>query len=170
VKVSVATPLHRCKGGQFVAHAKAMQGNPYDGRTLATVIPEIETSVGASLTWIVADAGYRGHNAPKDKAFKVHIAGQKRGLNPAIKRAFRRRSAIEPVIGHLKNEHRMNRNYLAGTRGDAANAVLAAGGYNFRFVILSLRLLSAWVSAAFTNASTSKVHPSIRVSAFFTGD
>lgn len=62
---------------------------------------------------------------------KVHIAGQKRGLNPAIKHAFRRRLAIERVIGHLKNEHRMNRNYLAGTRDDAANAVLATGGYNF---------------------------------------
>jgi len=159
VKVSVATPLNRCKGGQFVAHAKAMPGNPYDGHTLATVIPEIETSVGASLTRIVADAGYRGHNAPKDKAFKVHIAGLKRGLNPAIKRALRRRSAIEPVIGHLKNEHRMNRNHLAGTRGDAANAVLAAAGYNFRLLILWLRFLCAWVSAAFFEHATPKSQP-----------
>lgn len=56
---------------------------------------------------------YRGHNAPKDKQFMVNVAGQKRGLSPAIKRAFRRRSAVEPVIGHLKNEHRMTRNHLA---------------------------------------------------------
>ena len=47
VKVSIATPLNRCKGGQFIAHAKAMPGNPYDGHTLATVIPEIENMVGA---------------------------------------------------------------------------------------------------------------------------
>lgn len=159
VKVSVATPLHRCKGGQFVAHAKAMPGNPYDGHTLATVIPEIETSVGASLTRIVADAGYRGHNAPKDKAFKVHVAGHKRGLTAVIKRAFRRRSAIEPVIGHLKNEHRMTRNYLVGTRGDSANAVLAAAGYNFRLLILWISILCAWMSAALNAPATLKSTP-----------
>lgn len=159
VKASVATPLNRCKGGQFVAHAKAMPGNPYDGHTLATVIPEIESSIGASLTKIVADAGYRGHNAPKDKTFKVHVAGQKRGLTAAIKRAFRRRSAIEPVIGHLKNEHRMNRNYLVGTHGDAANVVLAAAGFNFRLLILWLRYLCAWITAAFADQSTAKFTP-----------
>jgi len=130
-----------------VLHAKALPGNPYDGHTLAVVIPEIEASVGASLTKIVADAGYRGHNAPKEKAFKVYVAGQKRGLSPAIKRAFRRRSAVEPVIGHLKNEHRMGRNHLAGSGGDAANAVLAAAGYNFRLLFLWISILCAWFSA-----------------------
>jgi IS5 family transposase len=147
VKVSVATPVNRCNGGQFVAHVKALPGNPYDGHTLGIVIPEIETSIGASLTRIVADAGYRGHNAPKDKQFKVYVAGQKRGLSAAIKRAFRRRSAVEPVIGHLKNEHRMNRNHLAGSHGDAANAVLAAAGYNFRLLFLWISLLCAWFIA-----------------------
>ena len=158
-KVSVATPLNRCKGGQFAAHVKAMPGNPYDGHTLATVIPEIESNLGASLSKIVADAGYRGHNAPKDKAFKVHVAGQKRGLTPAIKRAFRRRSAIEPVIGHLKNEHRMNRNYLVGTQGDAANAVLAAAGFNFKLLIRWLMFLCAWITAAVAAMSTAKSRP-----------
>jgi hypothetical protein len=64
VKVSVATTLARSKGGQFIAHVKAAPGNPYDGHTLETVIPEIETQIGASLARIVADRGYRGHNAP----------------------------------------------------------------------------------------------------------
>jgi len=45
---------------------------------------------------------------------------------------WRRRSAVEPVIGHAKNEHRMDRNFLKGTHGDATNAILAAAGYNFR--------------------------------------
>ena len=63
VKVSLATTLHRSKGGQFIAHAKALPGNPYDGHTLATVIPEIEAQIGATLSRIVADRGYRGHNA-----------------------------------------------------------------------------------------------------------
>ena len=109
-----------------------MPGNPYDGHTLATVIPEIETQIGANLSRIVADRGYRGHNAPPDRAFKVYISGQRRRVTEAIKRQLRRRSAIEPVFGHAKAEHRMGRNYLAGAHGDGANAVLAAAGYNFR--------------------------------------
>ncbi|RWK54654.1 IS5 family transposase, partial [Mesorhizobium sp.] len=59
VKVSVATPLYRSRGGQFVAHIKALPGNPYDGHTLATILPAIENSIGANLAKIVADAGYR---------------------------------------------------------------------------------------------------------------
>jgi len=145
VKVSVATPLQRCRGGQFVAHVQALPGNPYDGHTLATVIPDLEQTIGAELERIVTDAGYKGHHAPKEKRFKVYVAGQKRGLTPAIKRAFRRRSAVEPVIGHLKNEHRMGRNHLAHSTGDAINAVLAAVGYNFRLLLRWLALLYAWI-------------------------
>ena len=104
------------------------------------MIPEIETQIGASLARIVADRGYRGHNAPPDHKFKVYISGQRRRVTETIKRELRRRSAVEPVIGHAKGEHRMGRNYLAGAHGDAANAVLAAAGYNFR------RLL-AWLAA-----------------------
>jgi transposase, IS5 family len=130
VKVSIAIPLHRSAGGQFIAHAKAQPGNPYDGHTFATVIPEIETQIGASLARIVADRGYRGHNAPPGHKFRVYISGQRRRVTETIKRELRRRSAVEPVIGHAKAEHRMGRNYLAGTHGDDANAVLAAAGYN----------------------------------------
>ena len=139
VKVSVATTLNRSKGGQFIAHVKALPGNPYDGHTLATVLPQMEAQIGANLSRIVADRGYRGHNAPPDHKFKVYISGQKQGVTEAIKRDLRRRSAVEPCIGHLKSEHRMGRNHLAHAEGDAANAVLAAAGYNFR------RLL-AWLA------------------------
>ena len=83
----------------------------------------------------------RGHNAPPDHKFKVHTSGQKRRLTPQIKREFKRRAAIEPVIGHLKEHHRMGRNYLAHASGDAINAVLAAAGYNFRRLLAWLRLL-----------------------------
>jgi transposase, IS5 family len=147
VKVSVATPLRRCRGGQFVAHVKALPGNPYDGHTLACVIPQIETTVGAELARIVTDAGYKGHHAPQESRFRVYVAGRKRGLSAAIKRAFRRRAAIEPVIGHLKSEHRMGRNHLAHSAGDAVNAVLAAVGYNFRLLLRWLALLSALIGA-----------------------
>ena len=135
VKVSVATTLAHAKGGQFVTHVKALPGNPYDGHTLAVVIPDMQALVGNSIERILADKGYRGHNAPPDYKFRVFISGQKRGVTPRIKRELRRRSAVEPVIGHLKAEHRMGRNYLWYRRGDAANAVLAAAGYNFRRLI-----------------------------------
>jgi IS5 family transposase len=141
VKVSVATPVKHSAGGQFVTHVAALPGNPYDGHTLAKVIPAIEALVGNVLDRIVADAGYRGHNAPPDYKFKVYTAGQKRRVTEQIKRDFKRRAAIEPVIGHLKDDHRMGRNYLAHSSGDAINAVLAAAAYNFRRLIAWLRLL-----------------------------
>ena len=120
---------------------KALPGNPYDGHTLATVIPDMEALVGNTIDALLADNGYRGHNAPPDYKFRVFISGQKRRVTPQIKRELRRRSAVEPVIGHLKAEHRMGRNYLAYRHGDANNAVLAAAGYNFRRLIRWLRLL-----------------------------
>jgi IS5 family transposase len=83
----------------------------------------------------------RGHNAPPDYKFKVYTTGQKRRVTEQIKREFKRRAAIEPVIGHLKDDHRISRNHLAHAAGDAINAVLAAAGYNFRRLINWLRLL-----------------------------
>jgi IS5 family transposase len=162
VKVSIATTLNRSAGGQFIAHAKALPGNPYDGHTLATVIPDIQKQIGANINRIVADKGYRGHNAPADWKYRIYISGQKRGVIDAIKRDLRRRSAIEPVIGHAKSEHRMDRNYLKGSNGDAINAVLAAAGYNFRRLLAWLkRLLRVWLTASLdvkaTNFTTALV-------------
>jgi IS5 family transposase len=141
VKVSIATTVRRSKGGQFVTHVAALPGNPYDGHTLATVIPAMETLIGNTIERLLADAGYRGHNAPADYKFRIYTSGQKRRLTPQIKRELRRRAAIEPVIGHLKAEHRMGRNYLAHRAGDAINAVLAAAGYNFHLLLKWLELL-----------------------------
>ena len=148
----MATTLNRSKGDQFIAHVKALPGNPYGGHTLATVAPEIEAQIGVNLSRIVADRGYRGHNAPPEHKFKVYISGQRRGVADAIKRDPRRRSAIEPVIGHAKSDHRMGRNFLKGSHGDAANAVLAAAGYNFRRLLAWLEefwriLIMAWLAA-----------------------
>ncbi len=148
VKVSVATTLFRSRGGQFVAHVRALPGNPYDGHTLAQVIPDMEKQIGVSISRIVADRGYRGHNAPPEHKFSVFIAGQRRRVTEAIKRELRRRSAVEPVIGHLKSDHRMGRNFLAHAQGDAINAVLAAAGYNFRRLLAWLALFCAFILAA----------------------
>jgi transposase, IS5 family len=149
VKVSVATTLKHSKGGQFVAHVQALPGNPYDGHTLAEVIPAIEQLVGNTLERLHTDAGYRGHNAPPEYKFKIYTSKQKRRVTPAIKREMRRRAAVEPVIGHLKEDHRMDRNYLAHRHGDFNNAILAAVGYNFRRLIRWLRILLCLILMAF---------------------
>ncbi len=154
VKVSIATTLNRCKGGQFAVHAKALPGKPYDGHTLKTILPDIEQFTGAALDRILADAGYKGHNAELRHKFRVFTTGQKRRVTPAIKRQMKRRAAVEPVIGHLKSGHRMNCNYLAHTQGDAVNPILAAAGYNFRLILKWIRLLfvQIWISAMVTKS------------------
>lgn len=95
----------------------------------------MEATIGSELSRILADAGYRGHNAAESHKLRVFTSDQKRRVTRAEKRQMRRRSAVEPVIGHLKNEHRMDRNYLAGQHGDAINAILATVGYNFSFLL-----------------------------------
>lgn len=158
-KVSLATPLHPSKGGQFIAHTKALPGNPYDGHTLQTVLPEIENQLGIMIKRIVADRGYRGHKAPDEYKFKIYISGQKRGVTDAIKRDLKRRSAIEPVIGHAKSDHRMDRNYLKGQQGDAINAVLAAAGYNFRRLLAWLKTFLRLMLDAVTQADAVRLSP-----------
>jgi len=138
-KVSIATPVTRPKGGQFVLHAKALHGNPYDGHTLGPVVTALEQLTGVETRRIHVDRGYRGHTHPHK--FRVWISGQVRRVTKPIRREMRRRAAVEPVIGHLKAEHRMDRNYLKGRRGDRANAVLAAAGYNFGLLLRWLETL-----------------------------
>ena len=130
VKASIVTTNARAPGGQFVLHAKALPGNPYDGHTLAAVIEGTEKLTGCEVERAYVDKGYRGHETANPR--RVFISGQKRGVFGAIKRELRRRSAIEAVIGHMKNDGHLGRCYLKGRDGDAANAILTAVGYNFR--------------------------------------
>ena len=118
---------------------KALPGNPYDGHTLRSAIEDTERLTGRAIERAYVDKGYRGHDAPNPH--RVFISGQKRGVFGAIKRELRRRSAIEPVIGHMKAEGHLGRCYLKATQGDAANAVLTAVGHNLRLVLAWLRIL-----------------------------
>ena len=150
VKVSIATTNARAPGGQFVLHAKALPGNPYDGHTLRAAIEGTERLTGREIERAYVDKGYRGHDAPNPH--RVFISGQKRGVFGAIKRELRRRSAIEPVIGHMKAEGHLGRCYLKGTAGDAANAILTAVGHNLRLVLAWLRILLCLILAALRSA------------------
>jgi len=145
-KVSVATPVTSPRGGQFVLHAKALHGNPFDGHTLGPMVADMERLTGIAAKRIHVDKGYRGHNYPNK--FKVWISGQVRRTTATLRREMKRRAAVEPVIGHIKAEHRLGRNYLKGRDGDRVNAVLAAAGYNFSLLLRWLQaLLRALVNA-----------------------
>jgi IS5 family transposase len=153
-KVSVATPATAPRGGQFVLHAKALHGNPFDGHTLGPVVADLERLTGVETRRIHVDKGYRGHNHPHK--FRVWISGQVRRVTAPIRREMKRRAAAEPVIGHLKAEHRMDRNHLKGREGDRINAVLAAAGYNFG---LLLRWLAELLRALITVLLVSEQKP-----------
>jgi IS5 family transposase len=151
-KVSIVTPATSPKGGQFVLHAKALHGNPFDGHTLGPAIADLHEQTGIEPKRIHVDKGYRGHNYPN--RFRVWITGQVRRTTPTIKREMKRRAAVEPVIGHVKAEHRMDRNYLKGRDGDRANAVLAAAGYNFSLLLRWLEALLRAILQTFIQAPT----------------
>ena len=92
------------------------------------------------------DKGYRGHHAPNPG--RVFKSGQKRGVHGQIKKELRRRSAIEPVIGHCKTDGHLGRNFIKGRLGDQINAVMSAVGYNLRLILKWLRKLLSQIIAA----------------------
>jgi len=150
VRTSIATTNERCKGGQFVVGAMALPGAPYDGHTLADQIDQVAKLTGMTVKRAYVDRGYRGHKIQRD-GLDITIS-QTRGIrSPTVKREMRRRSGIEPVIGHLKHDGHMERNHLAGPEGDAINAILSAAGQNMRRLARWLRLLLPQILAIFAN-------------------
>jgi len=124
-KVSVVTTSKR----GWVVGIAALHGNPYDGHTLKGAHAQVEKLTGVKPAEMFVDQGYRGsQHHPENVA--VYLSGRK--LSGTLKRLLRRRSAIEPVIGHLKQDHRMKRNYLQGQAGDEINALLVGCGFNLR--------------------------------------
>ena len=124
-KVSVAATS---RGGWFVG-AMAVHGNPYDGHTLTDALDQVER-IASCPEQVFVDRGYRGHGY--SGAAAVHVDKQRRGRTArSLWRWMKRRAAIEPGIGHLKREHRMDRNRLKGVEGDQFNAILSTVGMNF---------------------------------------
>src|ERR671917_1914535 len=135
----------------FVLASKSLEGNPYDGHTLSATMDQVVAMAGVEPERTYVDRGYRGHDYEKKE--RVFIAGQRRGLTPTLKRELRRRSAIEPVIGPMKEDGRLGRNHLLGAAGDAMNALLVAAGHNLRLILTWLRLFVAWLIAALMGSS-----------------
>ena len=133
VKVTVAT-TH--KEG-LVVGMRSMPGNPYDGHTLPEAVEQVSILTDRLPKAVFVDKGYRGVDVP---GVTIWRSGQKRGVTSAIKKAIHRRSAVEPAIGHMKNDGRLRRNWLKGSLGDALHAVLCGAGHNLRMILRALRL------------------------------
>jgi IS5 family transposase len=129
-KASVATTSK----SNWIVGAYALHGNPYDGHTLGGAIGQVERLTGHTPDDVMVDQGYRGHGYEGSASVHVVRTIPKRATR-ALRRMLKRRAAIEPTIGHLKSDNRMNRNYLTGTEGDRINALLSAAGYNLRTLL-----------------------------------
>lgn len=136
-KVGIATTLR----GSLIVGARAFEGNPYDGHTLteqieqATILMQ-DTGMKPSAAWV--DLGYRGVDADNPD-IEIKHRGKRTRLTELEVKTLKRRQAIEPVIGHLKSDHRMGRCHLKGALGDKLHAVLCAAGYNIRWLLRMIR-------------------------------
>ena len=128
-KVAVATT---CKD-PWVVSIFAEHGNPYDGHTLKKSLDQSERLTQVKVEDAFVDRGYRGkENHPKNT--RVFVTGTKR-LPLSLKKLLRARSGIEPIIGHLKEDHGLDRNYLLGKTGDMINAVLTGCAFNLKKIM-----------------------------------
>lgn len=119
----------------YVVGARSYPGNPYNGHTLYDQLQQVEIITGVKPTHCYVDRGYRGHGI---KDIDIKISGQRR-LSKRQKKALRRRSAIEPDIGHMKTDGLLGRCFLKGAEGDAMNTILAGCGLNLRKLLRYLR-------------------------------
>lgn len=128
----------------WVVGIDAEAGNPYDGATLAPALAQTRRLTGVYPKEAFLDRGFRG-SQHHPKGVTVYLSGRRR-LSRTLKALLRRRSAIEPVISHLKHDHRMDRNHLLGPDGDRINAILTGCGFNLRKLLRAFRqLLLNWL-------------------------
>jgi IS5 family transposase len=125
--------------GNFIVAIKSFHGNPYDGHTLNQTIESLRKIVDEPLQKVFVDLGYRGSNFSEKS--KIYTPYTKKKLSKEDKLMQKRRSAIEPIIGHLKNFCRMGRNYLKGKSGDIINPIISAIGLNLRRIANCLAIM-----------------------------
>lgn len=138
-KVSMVTT----SGNNWVVAIQALHGNPYDGHTLKSSVSQAEAITSWKSKNINVDLGYRGHDY--DGQAEVNIINRltMKNKTKSLMKWLKRRSAIEPIFGHLKSDNRLERNRLKGKEGDHINAVLAACGFNLR-KLYAVFLLPIW--------------------------
>lgn len=123
----------------WILGAITLPNNPYDGHTIEATLGSMKKMSGQEPKEVLCDLGYRRKDEIKAEA-KVHIVKRSRGgLSRGMKKFWNRRSAIEPIIGHIKSEHGLERNALKGELGDRINVVMSALGYNFKKLLNVLK-------------------------------
>jgi len=159
-KVSVAS----LSGSNVVVGIANFVGNPHDSKTLAPTLDQVAHWTGQHYARVLVDKGYRGHGQVGSSA--VIMPGKKAHATAyALRRhktLCKRRSAIEAIIGHLKSDHRLGRNYLKGSVGDTNNALLAGMGFNLMLLLRELagNFLAAMFWAYCSLVLSRKLRPS----------
>jgi IS5 family transposase len=120
----------------WVVGIDAISGNPYDGATLKPAIKQVEQLTGVKPKEAFVDRGFRG-SEHHPEGLSVYLSGRKK-LSRRLAKLLKRRAAIEPVIGHTKHEHGLERNHLLGTVGDRINAMLSGCGWNLKKLMRAL--------------------------------
>ena len=121
--------------GNFIVGAMAHHGRPYDGHTLKSALQQVEALTGIAPDEAYGDQGYKGHGI-KEQETTIILSRQKRGITPARRKRQKRRNAIEPIIGHCKNDRKVGpRNWLRGILGDYINTFAMAIGFNLRKIL-----------------------------------
>lgn len=121
------------KNSGIIVGAKNYQGNPYDGKTLPEALTQYNKIIGKYPKSVLLDEGYRNKLSMSEVNFlRVHRQAPLGYSKYQWRIKFRRRASIEPVIGHLKSDYRMMRNYLKGIEGDEINLLLSAAAFNLR--------------------------------------
>ncbi|MBL0941231.1 MAG: IS5 family transposase [Alphaproteobacteria bacterium] len=133
-KVGLAIPLKK----PFVVGVSSFQCNPYDGHTLKDSLEKVQKLTGIRVDQAFVDQGYRNHDVLNVEVFHSR---QKRGVTKTIQRHLKRRQAIEPIIGHLKQDGKLGRNYLKGLIGNEINAILSGAGFNLRTILNKIKLI-----------------------------
>jgi len=124
----------------WIVGVKAHHENPYDGHTLKESLDQSKRLTGWRAGNVHVDRGYRGAKNGNG-AIMIHVAGRgRKNLSRSLQKWMKRRSAIEPIIGHLKSDNRLSRNYLHYKSGDEINALLSGCGFNMRKLLTAFFL------------------------------
>lgn len=133
--------IAKTKKSGIIVGALAFSENIYDGDTLSPQLIQVERLTDKMPSYGIVDRGYRGRkNIEGVKIISPGklIASASRYLIQKTRNQFRARAGIEPVIGHIKRDHRMWRNFLLDEDGDKFNTILAATGFNLRKMLQRL--------------------------------
>jgi len=157
--------------------ARTFPGNPYDGHVLREQLEQttiLLEDVGRQPKQVIVDLGYRGVDHDNPGVEIIH-RGKYKSLTPQQRRWLKRRQAVEPAIGHVKSDHRMDRCWFHGTLGDALHAVLCAAGYNLQWLLRAITRLGlkallvrlefmALLTAVLRFSAALKINPASRLS------